>query len=178
VVIKPNFAVWVIVGFAWLWFVVAVESFTGAGYYFPILVLLFYGGVTIGVVWVIMSFKNWTILWKSARKRWLSVPLVGVLGFVLAVTQWGFMARTKVSEDRLRTYVEAVRPGTSQRAPQWVGLFRVEETEEYEGAVYLYTGHAFINRVGLAYMPPGAQPPEGIGVKHLFDDWYTFEWRF
>jgi hypothetical protein len=109
---------------------------------------------------------NWAILWKSARKRWLSVPLAGALGLVFVInSHWLLM-------------MGGIAPGTDDRKPRWVGLMRVQETEECEGGVYLYTGNEFLDRVGVAYLPPGTQPAGRIRVDHLYGPWYSFVWHF
>src|SRR5262249_46520297 len=112
-------------------------------------------------------------------RRWLTVPLVGALGVLIILkAEWILMAQVKLSEGRLRSYVASVAPGTIDQTSRWVGLIRIEETEGYEGAVYLYTGTIFLNRVGVAYMPEGTQPAGRIRVDHLYGPWYWFEWRF
>ena len=109
----------------------------------------------------------------------MAVPTAGALGFALAVTDWGLALRVALCEGTLCSYVDGVLPGAKpDRTPRWVGLFRVEETQEYGGAVYLYTSRSFLNRHGVAYIPPGGNPAPRIGVHHLYGSWYSFVWRF
>jgi hypothetical protein len=60
-----------------------------------------------------------------------------------------------------------------------VGLFLVEGIEEFQGAIFLYTSNGFINRYGIAYVPPGTElPPRRFLIKNLSGNWYSFGWRF
>lgn len=170
--------VWLVVALAWLWlFGVVVHSSGNSD--FNLFTFLCLAGFLLAIVWIIISSLNWANLWKSARKRWLSVPLAGALGLVFIISSdWLLMARVKLCEDRLSSYVAGIAPGTDDRQTRWVGLMRVQETKECEGGVYLYTGNEFLDRVGLAYLPPGARPAGRIRVQHLYGPWYSFVWHF
>jgi len=88
-------------------------------------------------------------------------------------------AISRISEESLQSYVASVPAGAlPDRTRRWVGLFRVEETEEYGGAIYLYTSHGFLDRHGIAFLPPGTTPAPRMSVRHLFGPWYNFTWRF
>lgn len=166
------------VGLAWLWFF-GVIIYSSGNSDFKLFTSLALGGVCLAIIWIVLSSLKWAILWQNARKQWFSVPVAGVLGLVLCMnSHWMVKARVMISENRMRDYVAGVAPGTVDRRMQWIGLMLVEETEEYEGGVYLYTGHEFINRVGVAYLPPDTKPAGRIRVEHLYGNWYSFVWHF
>ncbi len=166
--------------FACLWLLVALPFVTDAAC--PLFATL-----GLAIHWLILAFAWLFGLWapflvrsSSARRWWLSAGIAGLLGLLLAFTDVGFMFRVALSERALGAYVATVPSGTknSSHSNRLVGLFLVDGTEENNGAVVLYTSSGFLDRYGIAYVPPGAIPPSGVSVKHLFGPWYRFKWRF
>jgi hypothetical protein len=61
-----------------------------------------------------------------------------------------------------------------------VGLFQIDRLDKSPGAFALYTSdYGLFDRAGVAYVPPGSQPPSGVRIiHHLYGDWYRFWWKF
>jgi hypothetical protein len=61
-----------------------------------------------------------------------------------------------------------------------VGLFLVDGTENRGGAVFLYTSTGWLNRHGVACIPPGLESRyfERRRTWPLLGPWHTFEWKF
>jgi hypothetical protein len=117
----------------------------------------------------------------AGRAWYVAAAAAGVLGLVLAFTDVGLIARVAASEPWLTAYVEEVTSGSGESPlpPRWVGLFDVQGTLEEDGAVVLFTSVDFIDRQGVAYLPPGKRlPPRCRGVRHLYGPWYRFDWKF
>jgi hypothetical protein len=171
---------WVVVGLAALWLVIALPFFTDAACSLFVLMLLGCGGVFVGLLWIRMTIKKPSLLRAPARRWWLCVPLVAVLGFFLLVTDWGLALRVVLCERALTQYVASLPDDAApDSTPCRVGLFWVNKTKVYRGDVHLYTSHSFLNEHGMAYIPTGIRSPAPrIRVKHLYGNWYRFEWKF
>jgi hypothetical protein len=110
---------------------------------------------------------------------WLAVPATAIFGAALQVADVGLTLRVALCEDSLDRFVATVKPGgKGDHEPRWVGLFRVDYVQEYEGGVYLFTSDSFINQNGVAHLPNGAPVAPRMRVRHLYGPWYNFEWRF
>jgi hypothetical protein len=145
----------------WLWLLVATPFLTDANCFFPIALPLAASWLVLGAAWLLLPFVSPGSISSRAGRRWY--------------------VATAASDPWVRTYVADVAPGTRDalHEPRWVGLFRVNGTEEYDGVVMLYTGWDFLNRQGVAHVLPGKSPPEWFRrVRHLYGPWYTFEWKF
>jgi hypothetical protein len=114
------------------------------------------------------------------RRYWLLAGIAVACGSSLGISDFGLKARLAVCEPWLADYVTAVAPGTVRKERVMVCLFRVDETKEYQGAVYLYMGWGFMEREGLVYFPGAGKPPNPgrIRTEHLYGPWYRFRWRF
>jgi hypothetical protein len=176
---KLFLSVRMLVGLAWLWFLAAMVFLTDPGCDFRVFLLVGFSGFFIGIMWLVMTILNRSLIFGTVPKRWLSVPLAGILAQLFLVTDWGITLRVRSCEGQLNSYVASVPAGTDDQTPRWIGLFRIEETVEHDGAVYLYTGHPFIDRAGVAYIPPGTKLAGGIRAdRRLHGDWYSFIWKF
>jgi hypothetical protein len=167
---------------AWLWLVVALPFLTDASCFFLIALVLAGSWLVLGVAWLGLPLVLPAALsTRSGRGWYLSAAAAGLLGLVLAFSDLGLVARVAVSDPWLTAYAAAVPPGTQERPPEprWVGLFRVNETDEQDGVVMLYTSQDFLNRQGVARVRPGKTPPGRVRlVRHLYGPWYAFEWHF
>jgi hypothetical protein len=164
---------------AWLWLLIAVPFVSEPHHNLFAMLFLGASGFCIGMTWVLYSVTWPQFLSQPSRKWWLSIPLAGSLGVALLFSNYGLALRIMLCENSLREYIATVPPGQpADGKVQWIGLFRVEEVTEYQGAVYFYTGAGFLDRSGLAYIPPGLLPTPKIRVHHLYGPWYTFVWRF
>jgi hypothetical protein len=176
---EPLFSPRLIAAFAWLWLIAGIPFLTDAACNFMLELLLGVSGYTIGVVWVIFSWQRPALLLRPVRAWWLSVPVCGALGLTLLITDWDLALRVALCEDSLGEFVANVQPGAAtDLTPHWVGLFYVEQVQEYQGGVYLFTSRSFLNRHGVAHIPPGVGVAPRMRVDHLYGPWYNFEWRF
>jgi hypothetical protein len=119
----------------------------------------------------------------SGKLWWLSAAAAGTLGFLLAVTPVGLMARVALCQRSLERYAGKVlqEGGKEFHQAQLVGLFLVNGEAQERGVALLYTSNGFLNRVGVAYIPPGTEPLPRIPrhhLEHLYGPWYRFEWHF
>ncbi len=125
--------------------------------------------------WLIFTLLHPMLLSRAIAPIWLTVPLAGLLGIVLVTTEVGLLARVALSDTALRKHIAKAQPA----APQcWVGLFQVEESRSYDGGVYLFTSHSWLNRHGVAHIPAGSKIAPRIRVRHLYGEWFRFEWKF
>jgi hypothetical protein len=167
---------WLLVCAGWVWFLFAVVYFTDAACSFTAFLAVASSGVFLGFLW--MSFS--TLVPRLLRRYvWLSVPFAGALAAGLALTDWGLTLRVALCEAELADYVAKVSAGgLPENAPGRVGLFHVDEVTTYDGGVYFYTSRSFLNRHGVAHLPPGAKSAPRTSVSHLCGRWYSFEWHF
>ena len=134
-------------------------------------------GLLIGVLWLICSALYPRLFSKALAPIWLTVPAAGLMGVLLAATDVGLLLRVVLSERALRNDI-AQAPQLDPVTPHWVGLFHVEESRSFDGGVYFYTSHSWLNRHGVAQVPAGSKTAPRTRLRHLYGDWYSFEWRF
>jgi hypothetical protein len=160
---------------AWSWLLVATPFVTDIDCDLFIGLILFFSWCVLAVVWLGLGYEA-----RPLSRWWLSAGLAGCLGPALTFTDAGLAARVALCRPWLDAYAEGVAPGTHDfpEEPHRVGLFLVDGTEEYDGAVLLYSG-GFINRTGIAYVPEGQEPPAHLlHVRRLTGQWYGFVWKF
>jgi hypothetical protein len=166
----------VLAGGTWVWLLFAVVHFTDAA----CSVFAFFDvaatGLVLGFLWI-----SFTALdpWLLRRYVWLSVPFAGALAVGLALTDWGLVLRVALCEADLADCAATVSAGRlPEDLPGRVGLFHVDWVTRYDGGVYFYTSTSFLNRHGVAHLPPGAKPAPRTSIRHLYGRWYSFEWFF
>jgi hypothetical protein len=181
---RPSlFGVRVLMASTAIWLVTALPFLSDATTGFPL-------GLLLSSVWLVLAC-SWLVLpfvWegglrsRSWRRWWLAAGAVGAFGLVIGMTDLGLMVRLFLCERQMIAYTARVAPETTefQHAPRAVGLFLVDGTQEYQGAVYLYTSGGFLDREGVVYYPRGTNPPQPgrISADHLFGPWHRFRWRF
>jgi hypothetical protein len=123
------------------------------------------------------------VLTRGPRIWWLSAAVAGGFGIFLSFTTIGLQLRIALSESALTDYALQVvkNGGEFSHKPRPVGLFFVDGEEQYEGVVFLYTSQSFINREGVAYVPPGVNAPQQIPrhrLRPLYGPWYICYWLF
>jgi hypothetical protein len=166
---------------SWLWLLVGLPWITDASSGDLGLILL--------AAWLLLSvfwgglFLEWyptSLLSRAGRRCLLASGLALLLGFVLGATRVGLTLRVALCEPVLTCHIANLPPGTRDyHEPRLVGLFWVHEEQEHQGAVALYTSYGFMNRYGVAYLPPGTSLPRPIRhLQHLYGPWYAFEWKF
>jgi hypothetical protein len=169
---------------AWLWLVAALPFLTDASCNLFVGFALSGTWLLLAVAWLVMPFSMPAfLLQRAARRRWLAAGFAGSLGLILAFTDVGLMIRIALCEASLSGYAAQIPPndGNSLHVPQPVGLFLVNGEENYQGIIFLYTSSAFINREGVAYVPPSTLPPSQLPrrrLRHLYGPWYCFTWKF
>jgi hypothetical protein len=166
---------------AWLWVTVALVFLTDVSCSFGVGVGLLVFWVVLALQWLIMGLAGLPDL-RSKRFWWIAAGVAGCFGLVLTFTDVGLVVRTALSRPWLDAYAQKVAVDTRDQLhePRWVGLFRVDGTENRDGAVFLYTSYGFFNRYGLAYIPPSMQSRKfnRIRTHPMLGRWYTFEWKF
>jgi hypothetical protein len=171
--------VWLVTCASWIWFLFALLYFTDAACPFTAFLALAGSGFLLGVAWFVLTAVWPHLVRYPACFLWLTVPLVGLLACVLLLTGIGFVLRVALSEGALRECVaNTAAAGGPKGGPSRVGLFQVEEVMVYREGVYFYTTWGFLDRHGVAYLPPGSELAPRIGVRHLYGRWYSFKWRF
>ncbi len=171
---------WVLIGASWVWFLFALIYFTDVACPFNVFLVLGGSGLGLGVVWLVLTAVWPHLIRHSVCAVWLTVPAAGLLGSALLLTSWGLLVRVALSETTLRKCAAnaAAAGGVPDEFPEMVGLFWVEDVRVDGGGVYFYTSRSFLNRHGVAYLPPGSASVPRISVCHLYGSWYSFEWRF
>jgi hypothetical protein len=171
---------WLLVSAAWSWLLIALLCLTDPAWNLFFFCGLAASGCFLAFAWIVGTIYQPSLLRRPWGPWWLSVPFAGALGLLLVATGWGLALRVALSEASLNDYVTNVQAVLeSGREPRWVGLFRVEEAQQYGSAVYLYTGSSFLDRHGIAYVPPGSSAPGRISLdRHIYGPWHAFTWRF
>src|SRR5262249_33980231 len=161
---------------AFLWLAVALPFLTDAGCNMFVGLGLAASRAVLGIIW--LSFLP--VGWRAGRRWWLSAGGAGCLGLGLGLTHVGLVGRVALSESSLEAYAAEVRPDFLH-PPRRVGLFLVDGESTQAGIVFLYTSQSFLNREGLAYVPPGTELPAQIPrhhLRHLYGPWHWACWRF
>jgi hypothetical protein len=166
---------------AWLWLLVALPFVTDVTTSFPVDLVLSAGWLMLISVWLGIPFIS-SADFQSPRWRrwWLAAGCAGLICGTLAFTDIGLIVRLYLCETQLNAYADTIEPGAVEHFddPITVGSFHVDETDEYNGVVAVYTCHGFLNRYGIARIPEGASTPPWLrGFRHLYGQWYSFEWR-
>ncbi len=166
----------------WLWFAWVMPYCTNPSWPFDVQLAQLGSAMLLGLVWLVLFCAIREHL--PAQRRfaqllwWLSAPFALALASYLAFSGRGVALRLALYESAVRAYVDRVPPGTRDEPAARVGLFWVEQTWEYEGAVFLFTGQGFIDSHGIAYIPQGKGCPRRILAYPLYGDWYEFTWHF
>jgi hypothetical protein len=167
---------------SWLWLGASLPFLTDASCFIFVEFVLAGTWLLLAVAWLALCVPSF-LLGRTERLWWLAAGAAGCLGLVLAFSDVGLMARIALCEPSLSSYAVQVPPGggNPMHAAQPAGLFLIDGEENYQGIVFLYTSSAFINREGVAYVPPGTVVPPTIPrrrLRHLYGPWYWFSWKF
>ncbi|AWM41092.1 hypothetical protein GobsT_03000 [Gemmata obscuriglobus] len=130
---------------------------------------LLFTGFALTVAWGAVTLRS-----QVRRGRvWWSLPPAVLVVAVLAMTEWGLVARVWLSEAPLRARAEAARRGEVDHRSGRTGLFFIQGVEEGRSEVRFVTGSEMLDTVGLAHreVPPG---PGERHYRHLFGPWYRF----
>jgi hypothetical protein len=103
-------------------------------------------GLLMAAIWLLATAVRPKRLVEKGATLWLSIPLAGMIGIALTFGQIGLKIRIALCESSLRDYVEGVPQDHGDQTHRWVGLFHVDETENFKGAVYCYTSQGFLNQ--------------------------------
>ncbi len=112
--------------------------------------------------------------------RWLGVPLILGVVFLLTRTSVPFDVRLSMSRDAMnQAAIEIMAGGGTDR--EWIGLYPVERVERTpNGMRFLVAGGGFIDRWGFAYSTDG--PPANVdgndSYEHLDGAWWIWTDRF
>jgi hypothetical protein len=132
-------------------------------------------GVGLGLAWFILLLTTLGYCSREKVVLVLTIPLVGILGVAGIETDVGLGLRLWLCENQLKQYAANAPPNPQGiHAGERVGLFQVTRMQKSSGAFCLYDNHGFLNRCGIAYVPPGTGPLLGIRMGHrVYGDWYT-----
>ena len=174
---------YVVIGAGWLWGLAALPQVTDAAVGFFWFTVLLFGGGSTGLVWGVYSFAAPDVFRvPRVRWMWLSVPVIGVSGFLLGLTHRDLALRVWLCNSELREYAEAARqnPEVPQGLHRLVGLFKVGYTSADEKQVMLYTaGAGFMDSAGIVYRPDGQRPDHHrCRYEHLYGPWWWFWEKF
>lgn len=167
----------------WLLWIVVLASDAGVGVVH--LYSLIYGGLAIGIVWLVMLF----VMWRSskpnatpwpARVRWmLATPALLLLGSISEFVPQPsllFKLRFRLSQEALereakRTLDDGERVVLFGRR---VGLFAVHNLSMYDGQVrFITTNCGIVDACGVVYSPNA--PPTRVSEDqfvHLRGPWW------
>jgi hypothetical protein len=167
-------------GISFVWLIAALSILTDAGWDFFLLLGLLASGVILAITWIGITVAFLPeVLSAKVRLWWLSVPIIGAIGFSAAVApDHALTLRVALSETSLIAYAKDAPAGYHFDQTQWVGLFHVKKSYGCNGAVYLYTGCGFLDPYGVAYMPQHGGPAQRIRIYHLYGPWYSFAEKF
>ncbi len=100
-------------------------------------------------------------------------------GLALSMTDEDLALRVALCESSLnRAVLDAQSGKVDNHKPQWIGLFHVVDVHQFSGGVYLFTSDSAIDRHGVAYISAGMPIAIGVHIRHLYGDWYAFDWHF
>ena len=164
----------------WLGLLLAVPVVTDAGIDFLVFVFLWSVGPMLPIVYFVAALiSHRDFLTVRGCILWLGPPAAGGLIIVLSATGYPLAVRVWLSERSLLAHAADVAAGvTDGNEPQCVGLFHVRETWSRKGADFFYTRSGWLDKEGIAHIPPGTPPISRIRATHLTGDWYRFTWRF
>lgn len=173
------------------WSAVALISFSDTGPDLFVFIGLILAGLALACVWVVRAAVVACVIllrdlppsrWPGRPVRWLFIPLCGVLGCALLVTNRDLALRLWLCEGPMRAFAHAAMasdPAAGSR--KQVGLFRISRVDAVDGsAVRIVTAHTgLFDRAGVYYSPNGPPPPwpdSHESVQPLFGPWYRFRW--
>lgn len=171
-----------------LWFVFIVCASSDAAIEFRCVLVLFYGGLLWGIVWLVRFIvflvrqRRGSIPRPPFRRAlfyWGFEPVFLVLSLLIPVSGLFCLIRFSLCRPALDSYVAEVVAGRVQAqkygdSKRWVGLFRVRETELLpDGVVRIITASAFQDDAGFTYSPVSPPPIIGEDVyNHMTGAWY------
>jgi hypothetical protein len=145
--------------------------------------------VGFGAAWIVMLCTHLTGERRGRLWGFLVVPVVAVLGTVLAITdvptRIGFELSRSTFERRLDEVLREPTPATGDGPVEWstrarterVGLFEVDTIVRHGTVVEFETGGFFFSAAGFVYSPdevPYADHPYSKDVIGLGGDWYAY----
>jgi hypothetical protein len=173
----------VLLGSACFWLLVAVETFSNVALNIIILAFLFVIGMIQAIVWAFWTFCLVKGLVRLRSRfemaQWTFVPLAGLLGFVLMLTDLDLDFRLRLSEPALQrcfaelSPVKEIHYGENARP---VGLFRFNSIDGRDGCILMRSDAAFVEG-GLIYCTSGRPPqwsPEYV-FRHIRGPWWLYE---
>lgn len=166
-----------------IWLLVAVETFSDVALNLIIMVLLFMSGMMLAIAWAFWTFglTNGLVRLRSRVEvaQWAFVPLVGLLGVVLLMTDLDLDLRLRLSEAALLRCIAERSPKNEVQYRDnacRVGLFRFESIDDRDRCILMKSSDAFLEG-GLIYSTIG-RPPEWspeYSFRHVRGPWWLYE---
>ncbi len=176
---------WFGIGLEAVWMAYALLFGSDAGLTVPVLLVLWYGGLALGLLWAVRFIMRLLLRKRvPSPTRMRRLALEGVLvAACFAAVQFGvaFRLRFLLSRPALTRYATAARSssehghgGTGTR----VGLFWIRESETLPGGVVrLITTDCMFDDCGVAYSPSGKPPIVGEAIYTPIGGSWWHWWR-
>jgi hypothetical protein len=170
----------------WAAYLVVFGSDAGLPF-FPVLIVLVWGGVAVVVLWVLRVLLHLALTRHSPERRrvgrLLAEPVVLFLCVAFVWSGAAFWLRFMFSRPSLNSYVAHAREARLApfRPGVRVGLFWLRDAEVLpQGEVRMITtACGVVDSCGLVYSPAGMPPVLGEDVyDSLGGPWYHWYWRF
>jgi hypothetical protein len=176
-------ALWILVITSWLWFLAYLPHFTNVSVGLWCFLTLAVTCPMVALIWLIATGMTicTSAVKRSSLVRWLVGTAPIFLGAILATTDFGLAARTRLSEPWLNHCVARAKAGADVRDPRVIGLFQVEQVVACHGGVFFFTSeYGFLDSAGVAFVPDGweAEYSRCRPMKRLYGNWWTFRWHF
>jgi hypothetical protein len=160
---------------SWAWLVVALPTFSDAGFEVLLGFILICGSVLVGLAQAVVVGIALGRRPVPARGFLIAGAVAVILTQLCWATDWDFRCRLWLSDASLRRHAEAVRArGPFLREEGGAaGLFSFLWVHGFsDGSVEFVTGYGFKDPHGFYYVPTGARVPPG--GRHVYGPWYAF----
>ena len=160
-----------------VWLGVVAIATSGIGRDLRWLIIVFYSGITVFVIWLVAI-----VIVRKARpspRRAVVAPLLLALGILLWQIPHSsnpfFRLRFLASRPSLARIAEAASVSAPKASRQRTGFFVVDRVQVAQGQVEFVVSCGLFSTCGIAYVPPG-QPPKlySVMVRSLGGPWYHF----
>ncbi|GAC56855.1 hypothetical protein GOHSU_14_00220 [Gordonia hirsuta DSM 44140 = NBRC 16056] len=132
-----------------------------------------------GLAWLVLTILG------AVRYRTWRLSLIAPVAVILSAALFWYSVPARAGFAASRPALESHARECTATGGSWHRLIRAEQVERLPNGICLfYSPASFIDRVGWAYVPPAAAPPESdyrdgrYSYRHISGDWYRFTWNF